>query len=360
MKAKGGILLIFSLVVTFVALGILFLLSSTSIANLRAVSTDYTGSQLVNNIKKGIAFINNNALPEFGDDNLVTIETIEAGNIVIKRETKMSSRFQGQFTSANLGNHNHLKALEDNFTISFWFKTQNTPSPVTGLKLPFEGEPLLGFSQKRLGDYQGSGFQFSFVRINNNTAARLKFGITLSDDEASTYHSLGIDNVTDDLWTMVTVTYDGNQLKIYENENLQEQTNVTGTVDWSTIANSSFYIGRYIDTPMFGVFFSGQVRNVGMWNNSVNSDGVLKIYNQGMSFNPLVEFGSYQISDDLLGFWKLNDGQGTTLLDYSTFSSHGSIINRNNSNQCWTTMTDSFRYIITSEFNGFQRSEKVR
>ena len=111
---------------------------------------------------------------------------------------------------------------------------------------------------------------------------------------------------------------------------------------------------------MFGVFFSGQVRNVGMWNNSVNSDGVLKIYNQGMSFNPLIEFGSYQISDDLLGFWKLNDGQGTTLLDYSTFSSHGSIINRNNSNQCWTTMTDSFRYIITSEFNGFQRSEKVR
>ena len=84
MKTKGGILLIFSLVVTFVALGILFLLSSTSIANLRAVSTDYTGSQLVNNIKKGIAFINNNALPEFGDDNLVTIETIEAGNIVIK------------------------------------------------------------------------------------------------------------------------------------------------------------------------------------------------------------------------------------------------------------------------------------
>ena len=59
-----------------------------------------------------------------------------------------------------------------------------------------------------------------------------------------------------------------------------------------------------------------------MWNNSVNSDGVLKIYNQGMSFNPLIEVGSYQISDDLLGFWKLNDRVGTTLLDYSTFSSH--------------------------------------
>ena len=95
MREKGGILLIFSLVVTFVALGILFLLSSTSIANLRVVSTDYTGSQLVNNIKKGIAFINNNALPEFGDDNLVTIETIEAGNIEIKEKIKCHHVFKG-------------------------------------------------------------------------------------------------------------------------------------------------------------------------------------------------------------------------------------------------------------------------
>ena len=72
----------------------------------------------------------------------------------------MSSRFQGQFTSANLGNHNHLKALEDNFTISFWFKTQNTPSPGTGLKLPFEGEPLLGLAKKDWVIMKGQGFNF--------------------------------------------------------------------------------------------------------------------------------------------------------------------------------------------------------
>ena len=53
MKIKGGILLLFSLVVTIVALGILFLLSSTSIANLRAVSVDNSGSQLIQNIQSG-------------------------------------------------------------------------------------------------------------------------------------------------------------------------------------------------------------------------------------------------------------------------------------------------------------------
>ena len=123
MKKKGGILLLFSLVVTIVALGILFLLSSTSIANLRAVSVDNSGSQLIHNIQSGKIFIENNALPEFDENDQVSIQTIESGDIIIKREQEFSSRFGGQFTFAFLGNDNHLKQVGDNFTISFWMKT---------------------------------------------------------------------------------------------------------------------------------------------------------------------------------------------------------------------------------------------
>ena len=73
MKIKGGILLLFSLVVTIVALGILFLLSSTSIANLRAVSVDNSGSQLIQNIQSGKIFMENDALPEFDENDQVFI-----------------------------------------------------------------------------------------------------------------------------------------------------------------------------------------------------------------------------------------------------------------------------------------------
>ena len=38
-----------------------------------------------------------------------------------------------------------------------------------------------GISQKRIGDNQGSGYKFSLVRKNNNTAARQKIDITLTD-----------------------------------------------------------------------------------------------------------------------------------------------------------------------------------
>ena len=117
MKKKGGILLLFSLVVTIVALGILFLLSSTSIANLRAVSVDNSGSQLIHNIQSGKIFMENDALPEFDENDQVSIQTIESGDIIIKREQEFSSRFGGQFTFAFLGDDNHLKQIGDNLSL---------------------------------------------------------------------------------------------------------------------------------------------------------------------------------------------------------------------------------------------------
>ena len=315
MRVKGGILLLFSVVVTFIALGILFLLSSTSIANLKTVSVDYSGSQLIHSVQSGNAFINNNALPAFDENDLVTIQTIESGNIIIKRVARVSSRYEGQLTFADLGNDDHLKQLDNNFTLSFWMKTQNDGETPPELELPKEGEPLIGFHQKPLGAYEGAGFQFSFTRINDNSAARLKFGVTLVNGSGTTHQTVGFDNVTDNVWTFVTVTYNGSQLKIYENKDLRQQLNVTGDIDWSTIGLSRLFIGKYVDTPPGGLFFSGQVRNLGIWSSAMTSASVSYMHNQGMKFDSLVETDAYTITDNLLGSWKLNDATGTTLID---------------------------------------------
>jgi hypothetical protein len=239
-------------------------------------------------------------------------------------------------------------------------KPQNLASPLTGLQLPYSGEPVLGFSQKRSGNYPGAGFQFAFDRNNANTVARHNFNVTLNDSGVRTFYSLGFNNIIDSEWIFVTVVYDGNQLRIFRNEEEMDQIIAIGNVDWSTIANGSFFIGKYVDTPMLGgIFFSGQVRNVGLWNSAMNNpEGYM--YRQGLNFNPLINFSDYASSDQLLGFWKMNDGTGTVVLDYSIYSNNGSIINRNARDQCWSTVTDSFTYIISSEFNEFQRSENLR
>ena len=361
MKKSGGIILLFSLVIAFTALGILLLLSSTATSNLRTAANKYVRTQLISNIRSGNALIENVTLPAFNDEGILEIETIESGTIQLKRLEQKASRYQGQFTFADLGAHDHFKQIQDQFTISLWMKPQNLASPLNGLQLPYSGEPVLGFSQKRFGDYPGAGFQFAFSRIVENTVARLNFNVTLNDSEVRTFYSLGFNNIIDSEWIFVTVVYDGNQLRILRNEEVMEQINASGNVDWSTIANSSFFIGKYVDTPMMGgIFFSGQVRNVGIWNSAMNNASVDYMYRQGLNFNSLINFSDYASSDQLLGFWKMNDGTGTVVLDYSIYSNNGSILNINASDQCWSTVTDSFTYIISSEFNEFQRSENLR
>ena len=361
MKKSGGIILLFSLVITFTALGILLLLSSTATSNLRTAANKYVRTQLISNIRSGNTLIENVTLPAFNDEGILEIETIESGTIQLKRLEQKASIYQGQFTFADLGAHDHFKQIQDQFTISLWMKPQNLASPLTGLQLPYSGEPVLGFSQKRFGGYPGAGFQFAFSRIVENTVARLNFNVTLNDSEVRTFYSLGFNNIIDSEWIFVTVVYDGNQLRILRNEEVMDEINASGNVDWSTIANSSFFIGKYVDTPMMGgIFFSGQVRNVGIWNSAMNNASVGYMHRQGLNFNSLINFSDYASSDQLLGFWKMNDGTGTVVLDYSIYSNNGSILNINASDQCWSTVTDSFTYIISSEFNEFQRSENLR
>jgi len=360
MKKSGGIILLFSLVITFTALGILLLLSSTATSNLRTAANKYVRTQLISNIRSGNTLIENVTLPAFNDEGILEIETIESGTIQLKRLEQKASRYHGQYTFANLGDHDHFKQIQDQFTISFWMFPQNPISPSNNLQLPSVGEPVLGFGQKRSGIYPGAGFQFAFDRINANTVARLNFNVTLVESGVHTFYSLDFNNIIDSEWIFVTVVYDGNHLRILRNEEVMDQIDASGNVDWSTIGTSSFFVGRDLDGAMLaGLLFSGQIRNVGLWNSAMNNpEGYM--YRQGLNFNPLINFSDYASSDQLLGFWKMNDGTGTVVLDYSIYSNNGSILNRNASDQCWSTVTDSFTYIISSEFNEFQRSENLR
>ncbi len=361
MKKSGGIILLFSLVITFTALGILLLLSSTATSNLRTAANKYVRTQLISNIRSGNTLIENVTLPAFNDEGILEIETIESGTIQLKRLEQKASRYQGQFTFADLGAHDHFKQIQDQFTISFWMFPQNPISPFNNLQLPSVGEPVLGFSQKRSGNYPGAGFQFAFDRNNANTVARLNFNVTLVESDVHTFYSLDFNNIIDSEWIFVTVVYDGNQLRIFRNELVMAHLNASGNVDWSTIDNGSFFVGKYVDTPAFGgMFFSGQIRNVGIWNIAMNNASVGYMHQQGLNFNPLINISNYASSDQLLGFWKMNDGTGSYVLDYSIYSNNGGIINRRNSDICWTTVTDSFTYIISSEFNEFERSENLR
>ena len=124
-RLNGGIILLFSIVVTFIALGILFMLNSTAVSGLKIASIDYTRSQLISNIQSGNHLQMSVELPAFSNDNTIQIETIESGTITIKRNEQNTSRYRGQFEIANLGSHEHYKQIENEFTISYWIRPIN-------------------------------------------------------------------------------------------------------------------------------------------------------------------------------------------------------------------------------------------
>ena len=359
-RLNGGIILLFSIVVTFIALGILFMLNSTAVSGLKIASIDYTRSQLISNIQSGNHLRMSTELPAFSNDNTLEIETIESGTITIKRNEQSTSRFRGIHEIATLGSSNeHIKQIEDEFTISFWIRPINNVDN-NGIQLPRDSEPILSFSQPN-GEDPGAGFFFHYSRITDNTdntVGRLNFIVTLVESGSQT---VGFNDIVDNVWIFVTVVYNGDQLKIFRNgDNAGTTNNVNGNVDWNTIGNAKFYIGQYETGGIFDEYFSGMIRNLGLWSTAMTHASVHTMYLQGLNFNPLYNNGDYDNSDATLGFWKLNDGTGTRLIDFSVFGNDGSIINLNNSDNCWVTISDSFFFEISSTFNEFERSENLR
>ena len=355
-RLNGGIILLFSIVVTFIALGILFMLNSTALSGLKIASNDYTRSQLISNIQSGNHLQMSVELPAFSNDNTIQIETIESGTITIKRNEQNTSRYRGQFEIANLGSHEHYKQIENEFTISYWIRPINNVDN-DGIRLPLNLEPILSFSQRPNGEYPGAGFFSHYSRIEDNTVGRLNFTVALDESGSQ---SVGFNNIVDNIWIFVTVVYNGNQLRIFKNGILQGNENANGNVDWSTMENASFYIGKYETGGIFNEYFSGMIRNLGLWSTAMTDASVHTMYLQGLNFNPLYGIDDYDNSDAILGFWKLNDGTGSDLKDFSIFGNDGSINNINNQDACWSTISDSFFYEISSNFNEFERSENLR
>ena len=354
-KYPGGIIILFSLTVTFVALGILFLLSSTSITGRKTASIDYYRSQMINNIESGFNLIDNNKLPEWGDDNIINIETIESGTIILKRQEMNTANFTGQYTWAGIGpanrtKLNHIKQLSNNFTISFWIYPSNVV--INDIDLPSNGEPIIGFSQEQNEGFPGAGFIFYYSK--NANIGSLNFTVAFESGS----ETISIDNITDKVWMFVAVTYDGNTLKIFKDGEQQEAVNVNSSINWAGINDAGFYIGRKNNSNQFNSFwFSGYIRNVGIWSSSMSNQTIAILNEQGLAFSPLVDFRDYSYSMDLHLYFKLNDGTGNYINDLSIYNNRGTIINRNN--EAWTTLQGRYNYSVGTSYVENSRSRTI-
>ena len=106
---------------------------------------------------------------------------------------------------------------------------------------------------------------------------------------------------------------------------------------WSNGSNSSvnrFSIGQEWDGSASD-FFDGKIDEVAIWNVALNAADVTSLYNSGNGLKASANSGNYDNSGDLVGYWKFNEGTGSTLTDNTSNSNNGTLTNMDSSD--WVT-----------------------
>jgi len=109
---------------------------------------------------------------------------------------------------------------------------------------------------------------------------------------------------------------------------------------WSNGSNTSvnkFSIGQEYDGTGSTAtdFFDGKIDEVAIWNVALSAADVTALYNSGDGLKASADSGNYDNSSDLIGYWKFNEGTGSTLTDSTSNLNNGTLTNMDSSD--WVT-----------------------
>ena len=146
-------------------------------------------------------------------------------------------------------------------------------------------------------------------------------------------------------WVHIAVTFDGRYARLYINGNNDLNTGAVDTSGTQVVdsggtgrviqysQNTAVQIGADVDhntdeTTVHFHLIGGKVDEVAIWDAAIDADGITKIYNSGTPGLDLTSAdGDYDNQGDLQGYWKFNEGTGTTVADSSSNSNTGTLRN---------------------------------
>jgi hypothetical protein len=121
------------------------------------------------------------------------------------------------------------------------------------------------------------------------------------------------DSLPTGVWNFVAVTYDpdaaSGTMTLYRNGVPVDQATGVAPQDESTTT----YIGKFNN----GNYWLGSIDEVGIWNEALTATEILELSNSSIDLGASANHGDYTSSDDLQGYWKMNEGEGGTLSDAS-------------------------------------------
>ena len=79
--------------------------------------------------------------------------------------------------------------------------------------------------------------------------------------------------------------------------------------------SENFLIGCRNNGGTLDTFVEGRMDEVAIWSETLTEDNIEKVYNSGVPFDLTGDDGNYDNSNTLVGYWRMNEGNGTTAED---------------------------------------------
>ena len=140
----------------------------------------------------------------------------------------------------------------------------------------------------------------------------------------------------------VAMTWGAGVMKLYVNGVLK-RTADTGVSSGNNIVYAAddareVMIGADLGVVPSGAadHLDGLIDDVAIWDAAIDADGITEIYNASpLGLDLTAASGNYDNQGDLQGWWKLDEGTGTSAADSSTNSNTGTLVN----GPTWSTIT---------------------
>jgi len=193
---------------------------------------------------------------------------------------------------------------QDTFTISTWIKLDTLPSSGGRYVIVSKDNAYELYVREGLG---GSGVYTIYLRINNQSI--LSYNNTVS-----------IVSISADTWYHYAAVHSSDGTSLYLNGSKQGDSRGS-QLEINDVSDSLIIGGR-------GSYFTnGLIDEVALWTTDLDADAITQIYNSGEPIDLTSNSGNYDNSDTLVGYWRFEEGTGTSVADSSTNSNAGTLVN---------------------------------
>ena len=238
--------------------------------------------------------------------------------------------YELEFNSATedyvqMSNASSVIANKIAFSMSAWVYPQANPSAHSG---------IMGFRNNTDAD-----FYLLQLQNSNNVEARFRGSSGLNYDIVAT-------NLLDfNQWQHLAFTYDGSYIRLYKDGVLVDSSAATGIIGQNTLP---LQLGK-LDWGTTGFYMTGRLDEIRLWDVALSQTEI----NNWMCIPIDLTHPNY---NNLMGYWRMNDGVGTTATDLSVNANNG-ILNNNPTWQvtttCFGSTTPPLTYVPDDSFENY-------